>query len=69
MPSTDWKRKAYRRPEQKKWFAGETISLGIGQGYNSFTMLQMATALGTVVSNGQRFEPRLVNHIEKCVDA
>ena len=67
LPSTDWKRKAYRRPEQKKWFAGETISLGIGQGYNSFTMLQMATALGTVVSNGQRFEPRLVNHIENVL--
>ena len=67
LPSTDWKRKAYRRPEQKKWFASETISLGIGQGYNSFTMLQMATALGTVVSNGQRFEPRLVNHIENVL--
>jgi penicillin-binding protein 2 len=67
LPSTDWKRKAYRRPEQKRWFAGETISLGIGQGYNSFTMLQIATALGTVATNGQRFEPRLVNHIENVL--
>jgi penicillin-binding protein 2 len=67
LPSTDWKRKAYRRPEQRKWYAGETISLGIGQGYNTFTMLQMATALSTVVSDGQRYEPRLVRQIENVV--
>lgn len=67
LPSTDWKRKAYRRPEQKKWYAGETISLGIGQGYNAFTMLQMATALSTVVADGRRFEPRVVKEIEDVV--
>ena len=67
LPSTDWKRKAYRRPEQRKWYAGETISLGIGQGYNTFTMLQMATALSTVVSDGQRFQPRVVQEIENIV--
>ena len=67
LPSTDWKRKAYRRPEQRKWYAGETISLGIGQGYNTFTMLQVATALSTVVSDGQRFQPRVVHEIENVV--
>lgn len=67
LPSTEWKRKAYRRPEQKKWYAGETISLGIGQGYNTFTMLQIASALGTVVSDGLRHEPRLVRQIENVV--
>ena len=67
LPSTDWKRKAYRRPEQKKWYAGETISLGIGQGYNTFTMLQVANALATVVSDGQRFQPRVVREIENVV--
>jgi penicillin-binding protein 2 len=67
LPSTDWKRKAYRRPEQKKWYAGETISLGIGQGYNTFTMLQVANALSTVVSDGQRFQPRVVREIENVV--
>ncbi|WP_058087600.1 penicillin-binding protein 2 [Aquabacterium parvum] len=67
LPSTDWKRKAYRRPEQRKWYAGETISLGIGQGYNTFTMLQVATALSTVVSDGQRFQPRVVREIENVV--
>jgi penicillin-binding protein 2 len=67
LPSTEWKRKAYRRPEQQKWYAGETISLGIGQGYNNFTALQMATATATLVSGGQRFKPRLVREIEDVV--
>ena len=64
LPSTEWKRKAYKRPEQQKWYAGETISLGIGQGYNTFTPLQMAYATATLVSGGQRFKPRLVREIE-----
>lgn len=64
LPSTEWKRKAYKRPEQQKWYAGETISLGIGQGYNNFTMLQLASATATLVSGGQRFKPRIVRDIE-----
>jgi len=67
LPSTAWKRRAYRRPEQQKWYAGETISLGIGQGYNNFTMLQMAYATATLVSNGQRFQPRVVREIENVL--
>ncbi len=60
LPSQEWKRNAYRRPEQKKWFAGETISLGIGQGYNTFTMLQLASATATLASGGLKHRPRLV---------
>jgi penicillin-binding protein 2 len=60
LPSQEWKRNYYKRPEQKKWYAGETISLGIGQGYNSFTMLQLAQALATVVNNGVKHKPHLV---------
>ncbi|HEY6355981.1 MAG TPA: penicillin-binding protein 2, partial [Burkholderiaceae bacterium] len=67
LPSTEWKRKAYKRPEMQKWYAGETISLGIGQGYNNFTALQMAYATATLVSGGQRFKPRLVREIEDVV--
>jgi hypothetical protein len=48
LPSQDWKRNYYKRAEQKKWYAGETISLGIGQGYNNFTMLQLAQATAIV---------------------
>ncbi|HEY0955703.1 MAG TPA: penicillin-binding protein 2 [Roseateles sp.] len=65
LPSQEWKRNYFRRsPANQKWFPGETISLGIGQGYNSFTMLQMASAYATVASGGQRFKPRLVREIE-----
>ncbi len=64
LPSTAWKKRAYRKPEQQKWYAGETISLGIGQGYNNFTMLQLARATATLVSGGRRFEPRLVREVE-----
>ena len=60
LPSTEWKRNYYKRPEQKKWFAGETISLGIGQGYNTFTMLQLAQATAVLANNGIKFKPQLV---------
>ncbi|HSV59609.1 MAG TPA: penicillin-binding protein 2 [Variovorax sp.] len=60
LPSTEWKRNAYKRPEQKKWYAGETISLGIGQGYNTFTMLQLAQATAIVADGGIKHRPHLV---------
>lgn len=63
LPSRDWKRNYYRNhrnPDQRKWYAGETISLGIGQGYNSFTMLQLAQATATLVNGGVQRKPRLV---------
>ena len=59
LPNQDWKRHYFKRPEQQKWFAGETISLGIGQGYNSFTMLQLAQATATLANNGIRHTPHL----------
>jgi len=67
LPSQAWKRKKFRKPEQQKWFPGETISLGIGQGYNNFTMLQMATAYSTLASGGLRFKPHLVREIKDAV--
>ncbi len=60
LPSTAWKRAAYKKAEQKKWYAGETISLGIGQGYNSFTPLQMAHAMANLANNGVVMKPHLV---------
>ncbi|HOB66102.1 penicillin-binding protein 2 [Ottowia sp.] len=60
LPSTDWKRATYKRPEQQKWYGGETISLGIGQGYNNFTMLQLASATATLAAGGVRHVPHLV---------
>ena len=60
LPSTEWKRKTYKRPEQQKWYGGETISLGIGQGYNTFTMLQLATATSALANGGHKNTPRVV---------
>ena len=64
LPSTTWKREAYKRPEQRKWYAGETISLGIGQGYNAFTPLQLAHAVATLANNGVVMKPHLVKILE-----
>ena len=60
LPSTAWKRRAYKRADQQKWYAGETISIGIGQGYNTFTMLQLGQAVATLVNHGVRLAPHLV---------
>jgi penicillin-binding protein 2 len=63
LPSTEWKRRAYKRAEQQKWYAGETISLGIGQGYNNFTMLQLASATATLANDGVKMKPHLVKEV------
>jgi penicillin-binding protein 2 len=67
LPSQDWKWNAYKKPEQKKWYAGETISLGIGQGYNNFTMLQMVQATSTLANDGVRMKPHLVRELVDAV--
>jgi len=67
LPSTEWKRKAYKRPQQQQWYAGETISLGIGQGYNSFTMLQLAQATAIVAAGGIKHRPHLVKSLRDSV--
>lgn len=67
LPSTEWKRNAYKKPEQKRWVAGDTVSLGIGQGYNSFTPLQLAQAMSILANNGVVMKPHLVKIIEDGV--
>jgi penicillin-binding protein 2 len=64
LPSTHWKRAAYHRPEQQKWYAGETISLGIGQGYNNYTILQLADAVAALANDGVRMKPHLVSEVD-----
>ena len=63
LPSTAWKHKAFKRADQQKWYAGETISLGIGQGYNNFTMLQLASATAALSNQGVRMRPHLVREV------
>jgi penicillin-binding protein 2 len=60
LPSPQWKMRRFKQ----KWYAGETISIGIGQGYNSYTPLQLATATATVANDGVMFRPHIVNFVE-----
>jgi len=68
LPSTEWKRKTYKRPEQQKWYGGETISLGIGQGYNTFTMLQLATATSVLANGGIKNVPHVVRATQDALN-
>lgn len=63
LPSQAWKKRRFKKPEQQKWYAGETISVGIGQGYNAYTMLQLAQATATVANNGVMHRPHLVRYV------
>ena len=56
MPSSQWK----LRTQRQKWYAGETISVAIGQGAVTVTPLQLASAIGGVVSGGVWYKPHLV---------
>jgi penicillin-binding protein 2 len=57
MPSTQWEMKNYHQ----KYFVGNTISVGIGQGETQVTPVQLARALGGIASNGHFVRPHLVN--------
>ena len=63
LPSQAWKKQRFKKPEQQKWYAGETISIGIGQGYNAYTPMQLAQATATLANNGVMFRPHLVREI------
>ncbi|MCK0510056.1 penicillin-binding protein 2 [Aromatoleum buckelii] len=63
LPSPAWKRGRFKKPEQQRWYGGETISVGIGQGYNAYTPLQLANALATIVNGGKVFRPHVVRHV------
>jgi penicillin-binding protein 2 len=59
IPDSEWKRQRFSQP----WYAGETLSVAIGQGYVTATPLQMAHLIGATAT-GVRFRPRLVRQIE-----
>ncbi len=63
LPSQAWKMERFRQ----KWYAGETISVGIGQGYNAYTPLQLAQAIAAIANDGVMFRPHIVDYIEDLV--
>ncbi|MBV9182830.1 MAG: penicillin-binding protein 2, partial [Acidobacteria bacterium] len=57
MPSEEWKLRNFRQ----KWFAGETISVGIGQGAIAATPIQLARAIGAIASGGRMVRPHVAD--------
>jgi penicillin-binding protein 2 len=68
LPSREWKRKRFAgknyRDDHRKWYLGDSISAGIGQGYTAFTPVQLAHATATVANDGVAFRPHIVKQIE-----
>ncbi|WP_028299798.1 penicillin-binding protein 2 [Oceanospirillum beijerinckii] len=60
MPSRDWKKVHRKLP----WFPGETLSVGIGQGYWLSTPLQMATSMVLLANRGKWVQPRIVESVD-----
>jgi penicillin-binding protein 2 len=67
VPSREWKRQRFTRREDQAWFPGETVIVGIGQGYMLSTPLQLAHTTATLAARGERFQPRLVIGTENGV--
>src|SRR5438105_11899349 len=65
LPSPEWKMKRFKRPADQKWYPGETISIGIGQGYNSYTPIQLAQAMAMLANGGIMYRPHLLANIDK----
>ncbi|MBM5811259.1 MAG: penicillin-binding protein 2 [Gammaproteobacteria bacterium] len=63
MPSPQWKKETFSQPEQQVWFPGETVIVGIGQGYWTATPLQLAHATALLALRGRHFRPRLVRGV------
>ncbi len=60
IPTREWKVSRFKQP----WLPGETISIAIGQGYNTVTPLQLALAYGALANGGTVWRPRVVRQIE-----
>ena len=63
LPSPEWKKKTFKRPQDQVWFPGETVNFGIGQGYLTVTPMQLAHAAAMLATRGQNFQPRLVTGV------
>jgi len=67
LPSREWKRQRFSgkefREEHRKWYLGDSISAGIGQGYNAFTPIQLAHAISMIANDGVTHPPHLVRAV------
>jgi penicillin-binding protein 2 len=60
LPSQEWKMKRYGQI----WYPGDTVSVGIGQGYNLVTPLQLAMTTATLANNGVAYQPHIVKEVQ-----
>ena len=67
LPSRAWKRERFAgknyRDDARKWYLGDSISAGIGQGYNAFTPIQLAHAIAMLANDGVGYTPHLVKSL------
>jgi penicillin-binding protein 2 len=66
IPSTEWKRRYFKKAEDKKWYPGETPSVSIGQGAVTVTPLQMAVSVAAFVNGGNVLVPHLIKGIKSA---
>ncbi len=63
LPTPEWKRRRFKQP----WYPGETVIVGIGQGYTLVTPMQLAQATSILANNGVAMKPHLVTQIQKAI--
>lgn len=60
VPSREWKARTAKRPIDRKWYAGETISVSIGQGQNGLTPISLARFFAAIATRGRLLTPHLL---------
>jgi penicillin-binding protein 2 len=60
LPTPEWKRTAFKHAADQPWFPGDTVNLGVGQGFLLVTPLQLAHIAGVIAEKGKNFRPRLL---------
>jgi penicillin-binding protein 2 len=63
LPSREWKKKRFKTAVEQKWYPGDSVSVGIGQGYNLATPLQLAFATAILANNGVVYKPHIVRYV------
>ncbi|WP_309545485.1 penicillin-binding protein 2 [Aquitalea aquatica] len=65
LPTKEWKAKRFARykEEYRRWYPADVVSIGIGQGFNSYTPLQMANAVAILANDGVAYKPHLVQEV------
>ena len=61
LPSPEWKKKRFKKKQDKRWLPGDLINMSIGQGYVLVTPIQIASAYQTIANNGVQLKPTVVD--------